>query len=120
MEKTDSLSVVEAKYTFSGPIPPPEVMERYEHIAPGAADRILTMAEIEQRHRHAYEEKEQDSSYRAIFVTIIFAFLALIIVCGIVIFAISQGMEGTAIATILGAVASIVGLFLFRKSKDKK
>lgn len=120
MKKQDNMSVVAAKYTFSGPIPPPEALERYEKIAPGAADRILTMAEMEQRHRHAYEDKEQRISFRAVFTTLIFAFLALLIVCAIVIFAISRGMEGTAIATILGAVASVVGLFLFRKSRGKK
>lgn len=119
MEKSDNLSVVEAKYAFSGPIPPPEAMERYERVVPGAADRIISMAETEQKHRHAYEEKEQSNSYRVICVTVIFAFMALIIVCGIVVFAIIRGMEGTAIATILGAVASIVGLFIYRRAKSK-
>jgi uncharacterized membrane protein len=30
---------------YSGPIPPPESLEYYENILPGAADRILRMAE---------------------------------------------------------------------------
>jgi len=33
-------------------------MEKYERISPGAADRILAMAEKEQAHRHEQEEKE--------------------------------------------------------------
>lgn len=37
------LHVRESKY--SGPIPPPESLEYYEGILPGAADRILRMAE---------------------------------------------------------------------------
>jgi len=33
---------------FSNPIPPPEKLEYYERIAPGAANRMITMAEKEQ------------------------------------------------------------------------
>ncbi len=42
---------------FSGPVPSPEVLDKYEKILPGAADRIITMAELEQSHRHECENK---------------------------------------------------------------
>ncbi len=37
---------------FSGPLPPPEALQRYENILPGAGDRIIRMAEIQQKHTH--------------------------------------------------------------------
>ncbi|MCF8092861.1 MAG: DUF2335 domain-containing protein [Desulfotignum sp.] len=37
---------------FSGPIPPPDILEKYENILPGAMDRIIAMAENESKHRH--------------------------------------------------------------------
>ena len=37
---------------FQGPLPPPGVVRDYEEIVPGAADRIITMAEKEQKARH--------------------------------------------------------------------
>ncbi len=40
---------------FIGPLPPPEVIERYERLLPGAADRVLALAEREQAQRHALE-----------------------------------------------------------------
>lgn len=40
---------------FSGPLPPPAVFAEYERACPGAADRILSMAEKEQQHRHGQE-----------------------------------------------------------------
>lgn len=43
---------------FSGPIPPPNLLERYEAITPGAADRILTMAENQSKHRIAAESEK--------------------------------------------------------------
>ena len=33
---------------FRGPLPPPAVLERYDRLLPGAAERILRMAEKEQ------------------------------------------------------------------------
>jgi hypothetical protein len=35
----------------SGPLPPPEELERIDQIVPGGADRLLRMAEKEQTHR---------------------------------------------------------------------
>lgn len=38
-----------------GPLPPAAEFALYEKTMPGAADRILTMAEAEQKHRHAMQ-----------------------------------------------------------------
>ncbi len=38
--------------SYIGPIPPAEDLDRYNQITPGAADRIIAMAEKEQTHRH--------------------------------------------------------------------
>lgn len=50
--------------SYSGPLPPSSEMKKYEAIAPGAADRILTMAEQQQRHRHEQESKENEANVR--------------------------------------------------------
>ena len=42
---------------FSGPVPHPDVLERYEDIVTGAADRIIALAEREAAHRHEMEHK---------------------------------------------------------------
>ena len=44
-------SIQIAEFT-SGPLPSPHVLAGYETILPGAADRILSMAEKEQAHQH--------------------------------------------------------------------
>ncbi len=51
---------IEAKLeavSYSGPIPPPEAIARYNEIIPDGANRIMTMAEKQQSHRIAIEEK---------------------------------------------------------------
>lgn len=49
-EQGQHLARIEARFQhFSGPLPPPEALERYEIILPGAADRIFNMAEDNNR-----------------------------------------------------------------------
>lgn len=45
---------------FSGPLPPPDVLERYDSIVPEGADRLLSMVEKEQKHRLEMREKLVD------------------------------------------------------------
>jgi uncharacterized membrane protein len=44
-----------AEASFSGPLPHPEVLRGYEELVPGAAERILKMAEEQARHRQGLE-----------------------------------------------------------------
>ena len=43
--------VVTAMQSFSGPLPPPEMLDEYENVLEGAADRIVCLAEKEQKIR---------------------------------------------------------------------
>lgn len=36
---------VSEQHVYSGPLPEPEALAKYDQIVPGAAERILTMAE---------------------------------------------------------------------------
>lgn len=47
---------------FSGPIPPPEILLKYEQACPGAANRIIKMAENQSGHRQKIETKVIESN----------------------------------------------------------
>ncbi len=49
-------SSVVTSATFQGPIPPPSILQGYETIIPGAAERILVMAEKQQQHDHSIQK----------------------------------------------------------------
>lgn len=49
---------------FSGPLPPPDEMEKYERISPGAAERIITITETEISHRQELEKTSVDNEYK--------------------------------------------------------
>lgn len=56
---SDSIEVVKHELSLeghSGPLPCSKEFEAYERVSPGAANRILIMAEQEQMHRHKMEE----------------------------------------------------------------
>lgn len=53
-QKTPRVTVTAA--TFSGPIPPPELLGKYAEIIPNGADRILKMAESQSSHRQHIEK----------------------------------------------------------------
>jgi hypothetical protein len=66
MSKQPRRQVVQARQTqqvqvnqkiHQGPLPAPEDLQRYDDLLPGAAERIIRMAEVEQRHRHEQESK---------------------------------------------------------------
>jgi len=54
----------EAHY-HEGPIPPPTVLEHYDAIVPGAAERIIAMAEGEIQHRRAVETQQVNVDIQA-------------------------------------------------------
>src|SRR5438552_1952675 len=50
---------------YSGPVPPPEMLSKYNEAYPGCAQALVEMAREEAQHRHAMErvahETEQDA-----------------------------------------------------------
>ena len=59
------IQVQQVSQSFQGPMPPPALLEHYERIVPGAAERILQIAESEVHHRHAQENAATDANIEA-------------------------------------------------------
>lgn len=45
-----------AQVSWSGPLPPPRMLDEYEAVLPGTAERLLAMVEREQAFRHRQHE----------------------------------------------------------------
>jgi uncharacterized membrane protein len=102
--------------SFSGPLPPPDVLAAYEQVMPGAAREIMDQWKVETAHRHhtidGLREIDRDSmrSYyegerhgQRVALTAFLAVIALAIVVAIVL-----GSEAVAIAAIVTGGASAV------------
>jgi uncharacterized membrane protein len=105
---------------YAGPVPHPSIVEGWEQVCPGAADRILRMAERQQAHRQEIELDVVTSNTKAQRRGTTYGFiLAMTAVLG-GIFLIHEGKEVTGIVSIIGALASLVGVFIYGKKKQKK
>lgn len=111
---------------FSGPIPHPDIIEKYERILPGSADRIISMAEKQATHRQAMEKKMIESEARDGLLGIIFAFLlgiGCLIACVVVVCLVPKN-AGAISSAFLGVtgIGSITTGFIqsARRSKPKE
>lgn len=116
-------SAVQVSETYSGPLPPPEALAKYDQVVPGAAERILQMAEKEMQHRHENEKHLAKSVTRTAIVSIIFAFLSVIILSSLVFYALYKNFDTVAASIAVGAIATVAGIFIsvrHKKIADKK
>lgn len=105
----------------SGPLPDPLTLQQYNEIVPGAAERILQMAEKEQLNRHQIDSRLTKSAITMGYVGIVFSLISVTIVSGLVYFAIDKGFDTTASAIGVGAIASVAGVFMiFKRSQKNK
>lgn len=106
---------------FSGPLPPPEILAKYDDVSPGFAERLMTMAENNQAHRHAMEREvipaRAKLELRGQIIGAAIAFLVLAFAGWFVYL----GKSTTAIGLVVGEAVTLVGLFLYsdmRKRQD--
>jgi len=123
----DNREQIIVSHQFSGPIPPPEALAKYDSIVAGAADRILKMAENEAAARIRNEEKLIDNeviltknTVRSSYLGVFFAFASVVILAALAWFALMN--EYPAVASgIIVVIASVAGIFiLFRNRKSNK
>lgn len=105
--------------SYSGPIPDPESLAKYEQISPGFAERIMTMAEEESHHRRRNENRLVKSSVTMAILGIIFAFLSVIMFCGLILFALMNALNIATLGLAIGAIASVAGIFIVFRSRRK-
>lgn len=109
---------LQVSQSYSGPLPRPSDLQAYEDTLPGVADRIVSMAEREQVHRHEAEDTDRVNEFRlARFGQ--WGFISFIAVClGTAIwqFSIGQGISG-GVAIVTAAIPSLEKLLTGRKGK---
>lgn len=99
---------------FSGPIPPPNIIKGYEDILPGAAERIISMAERQSAHRQEMERVMVNAEARDSLLGVCFAFLlgiGCLIASAIIVIYVPEktGAISSAMVGITGIASIIVG-----------
>jgi len=110
---------------YSGPLPTPQDFGKYDEILPGAAERILTMAENQSKHRQKIEVKIVKSNITNEKIGLIFGLIvALSMFSAVVLCAyLKQPIPATIIGTggIVGLVTAFIkGSKAIRSEKKEK
>ena len=101
--------------SYEGPLPPSKELKGYEDVLPGAADRILAMAEKDASHLHKMDVSRLDKGHTFNIVGLIIAFLLNIALIGAAIY---FGMQKEYILS-LAAFGYPVGQLLLKVFIDK-
>jgi len=103
---------------FSGPIPPPEILDKYNSIIPNGAERIMSMAERQSAHRITQEAKVISASSRDSFLGIVSGLIISIGAFIIAGFGFYWGHPAAAATICTVDLSAIVGVFIYgTKSK---
>lgn len=111
--------------SFSGPLPHPEILKKFDEVVPGAAERIIKMTEDQSSHRRDLEQKVISSDISRSKIGQIFGFI--IAIAGLVV-AVVLAKTNAILGSTFGflTLASLVGVFVYgtktrsneRKEKD--
>lgn len=115
--KVSSISISE-QHSFSGPLPAPEDLEKYDRIVPGAAERILKMAEKEMEHRHSNENSLTKGIVWTTALSIVFAFFVAIALAVLSFYLAYKGSYATCASVAVGSIAAVISAFMY-KSRNK-
>lgn len=105
---------------FQGPLPPPEIFAKYDSILPGAAERILAMAEKEQNHRINSDEKIIKGQIKQFSIGQILGFILCILALLLSGFFAFLKMAVLAGSTLTVTIVSLAVIFVLRQKPDTK
>ena len=114
----EELVSVEYSSLHIGPLPHPELLGKYESIIPGAADRIIAMAENEMANRHNMNKKQWNIGLLGVISAFVLGLAT--ISGGVIAICLDHAVPGSIVS--LGGLGTIVSTFIYGTNpmKSKK
>ena len=112
---------------WDGPLPPPEAFQSYENTLPGAAERLLKMAEEQHKHRISREQSALEIAGKSLetarkagirdswqrYLGMILGFILVLAGLAGGIFLASIGRDGAGLTFGLASLAGLAGVFVY-------
>jgi len=108
-------SVTNIQVSYSGPLPQPEVLERYERAVPGSAGRIFKQFEEQSAHRRAIESRVISSNTFCQVLGSVSALLVGLLAIGGGLYLVHEGKSVVGLVALLGTMASLAGVYVYGK-----
>lgn len=104
--------LVKAEFEFRGPLPPPAMLKGYEEVEPGAANRIIGMAEKLVDHEIAMGHRTSVAAIEANRRGPWFALVTVMAVLGCATYALHIGLEDFAMTLGGRTITGVIALFV--------
>jgi uncharacterized membrane protein len=108
------------EFTWVGPLPPPDVLIRYNEAFPGCAERIVAQAEKQSEHRQHLEHITVEGNVRSEVRGSWQAFLIAFFVLALGGFLIWRGQNVLGTIFVGADIASLAGIFLTGKASQRR
>ena len=118
VQQTTSLAKIES--SFKGPLPPPQVLDHYDKIVPGSAEKIISMWEQQVKHRQELEKKVITSDIRQSYFGAILGFVIAIATICAGTFLAYNGRPTEGLAAIISALVGLVGVYAWGSYQRRK
>lgn len=109
-----------AEFHYSGPLPHPRDLEKYNEIIPDGANRIMVMAEKQQEHRFKLEEKAVSAQVKQSGIGQVFGLVVCLVGLGI---SALLGLYGHELASGIlggGGLVGLASVFVVGKNRQRK
>lgn len=106
-----TIAVRAEQQSFSGPLPPPQILEHYNQIVPGCAEKIISQWENQVKHRQDLEKQVIKSDIRQSYYGATLGFIIAISAIGAGTFLAYIGRPTEGIAAIITALVGLVGVY---------
>ncbi|MCX6381887.1 MAG: DUF2335 domain-containing protein [Armatimonadetes bacterium] len=100
-------------FTFSGPMPHPLILKQYEAILPGAAERILSMAERQQQNRIHLETVVVEGGAKRSNFGLVCSTLVLLATLSASVYMVKLGQAIAGVTSFVLALATLMGAFIY-------
>lgn len=110
---------------FVGPVPDPDTLAKYEQISPGFAERLICMAEKEQKFRHDTQQciiqnqhlqhKREIDSFR---IGQFLAILSVLLVVSLCFYGFYKGYSSASATIATSVIIGLASVFIWRSNKN--
>jgi uncharacterized membrane protein len=115
-----AIASINQSVSFSGPLPPPGLLAKYNEVIPNGAERIMAMAERQSAHRESLEAQVVAGNVASQARGSHYAFIICLItiVGGFVLIGMGKNIYG--ISAVIGSLATLAGVFVIAKREQRK
>lgn len=110
----------EASFAFAGPLPHPEILRGYDEVCPGAADRIIALAESQAEHRQSLERVVISGKDRRATHGLYIGGAIAAVVTVLAFLLVWRGRSVAGFATLIGEAGFLAGVFVYGRTQERR